>query len=76
MTQTTKRIGYLKKDIQERVRIYSKGGKNRTRAWFVNAWRIVDATGRDLVQPWSNTKGEARETAKALNIDLIEKKNE
>lgn len=74
---TTKRIGYLKKDVQERVRNYPLGnGKNRTRAWLVNAWRIVDATGRDLVQPWSNTKGEARETAKALNIELVEKKNE
>lgn len=58
------KTGYLKKDRQERF--------NMKRAWFVNAWRIVDENGRDMVQPWSNTKGEARRTAKALNIKLIE----
>jgi len=56
------KIGFLKKDIMERY--------NLKRGWFVNAWRIVDATGRDMVQPWSNTKTEARETAKALGIIL------
>lgn len=58
------RTGYLKKDRQER--------SNLKRAWFVNAWRIVDAQGRDMVQPWSNTKTDARQTAKALGIKLVE----
>jgi len=58
------KIGYLKKDRQERF--------NLKRAWFVNAWRIVDAQGRDMVQPWPNTKTDARQTAKALGIKLVE----
>lgn len=56
------RIGYLKKDRMERY--------NSKRGWFVNAWRIVDENGKDMVQPWPNTKGEARETAKQLGIEL------
>jgi hypothetical protein len=36
----------------------------------VNAWRIVDKAGTDIVQPWFNTKGEARAYAKANDIDL------
>jgi hypothetical protein len=32
---------------------------------------IVDEDGNDIIQPWSNTKKEARETAKALGIKLI-----
>lgn len=59
------KIGYLKKDRQERYT--SKKG------WFVNAWRIIDKDGNDMVQPWSNTKKEAMETAKALNITIKEK---
>ena len=55
---------YLKQDRQERF--------NLKRGWFVDAWRIVDATGKDLVQPWSNTKAEARATAAALGYLLIE----
>ena len=58
------RDGYLKKDQQERY--------NLKRGWFVNAWRIVDINGRDMVQPWSNTKTDARTAAKALGIRLIE----
>ncbi|AIW01853.1 hypothetical protein AVT15_gp053 [Pseudomonas phage vB_PaeM_PS24] len=58
------KTGYLKKDRQERF--------NLKRSWFVNAWRIVDDQGRDMVQPWANTKTEARQTAKALGISLIE----
>lgn len=58
------KTGYLKKDRQERF--------NLKRAWSVNAWRIVDDQGRDMVQPWSNTKTDARQTAKALGIKLIE----
>lgn len=61
------RTGYLKKDTQERF--------NLKRGWLVNAWRIVDEVGHDIVQPWANTKTEARQTAKQLNINLIEKEN-
>ena len=56
------KTGYLKKDRMERY--------NMKRGWFVVAWRIVDENGVDMVQPWSNTKGEARETAKRLGIEL------
>jgi hypothetical protein len=55
-------IGYLKKDRMERY--------NSKRGWFVNAWRIVDEKGIDLVQPWPNTKSEARRTAVQLGIEL------
>ncbi|HCF2978639.1 hypothetical protein ISF09_05755 [Pseudomonas aeruginosa] len=58
------KVGYLKKDRQERF--------NLKRGWFVNAWRIVDEQGRDLVQPWPNTKSEARRVARLLNIQLTE----
>ena len=54
---------YLKKDRKERY--------NLKRGWFVNAWRLVDAEGRDLCQPWDNTKGEARETAKRLGFKIV-----
>lgn len=56
------KIGFLKKDSMERY--------NLKRGWFVSAWRIVDAIGRDMVQPWSNTKSEAQQTALALGITL------
>ncbi len=58
-----KRIVYLLKDRQERF--------NLKRAWFVNAWRLVDKNGNDVVQPWANTKGEALETAKALGFLVL-----
>lgn len=57
------RQGYLKKDRMERY--------NSKRGWFVNAWRIVDAQGVDLVQPWPNTKSEARSVAAQLSIELV-----
>lgn len=57
------RPGYLKKDRMERC--------NLKRAWFVNAWRIVDAQGVDMVQPWPNKKSEARRIAVQLGIELI-----
>lgn len=56
------KIGYLKKDRMERF--------NTKRGWFVNAWRIVDEKGVDLVQPWPNTKSEARRLAVQLGIEL------
>lgn len=58
------KTGYLKKDRLERYTCQ--------RGRFVNAWRIVDESGNDLVQPWSDTKKEARDTAKALGIKLVE----
>lgn len=54
------RQAYLLEDRQERF--------NTKRAWFVKAWRVVDETGVDLVQPWCDTKAEARELAKRLGI--------
>lgn len=57
------RFGYIKKDRQERF--------NLKRGWFVNAWRIVDASGADMVQPWSRTKKDAMKTAEALNITIV-----
>ena len=57
------RQGYLKKDLMERYNLKS--------GWFVSAWRIVDAQGVDLVQPWPNTKSEARRIAAQLGIELI-----
>lgn len=56
------KTGYLKKDMMERY--------NSKRGWFVNAWRIVDENGKDMVQPWPNTESEAREIAKRLGIEL------
>ena len=56
------KTGYLKKDRMERY--------NSKRGWFVVAWRIVDENGADLVQPWPNTKSEARRLAVRLGIEL------
>lgn len=56
------KTGYLKKDRMECF--------NVKRGWFVDAWRIVDENGKDMVQPWLNDKIEARETAKRLGIEL------
>lgn len=54
----------IKQDIQERYNI--------KRGWFVNAYRIVSPeTGHDLVQPWSDSKKEARETAKELGYTIV-----
>ena len=56
------KTGYLKKDRMERY--------DSKRGWFVNAWRIVDENGTDLVQPWPNTKSEVRRLAVQLGIEL------
>lgn len=55
--------GYLRKDRHERY--------NLKRAWFVNSWRIVDESGEDIIQPWSRTKGEARDVAKKCGIVIL-----
>ena len=57
------RNGYLLKDRQERL--------NLKRAWFVNAWRIVDEDRKDLVQPWMNSKADAQRVAEQVGINLI-----
>lgn len=57
------RYGYIKKDRQERY--------NYKRGWFVNAYRVVDVDGKDLFQPWCNSKKEAMVTAKELNIVIM-----
>ena len=59
----SKRVGYLKKDRQERF--------NLKRGWFVDAWRVVDAQGVDLFQPWFSTEIEACRLCKELGIELI-----
>jgi len=53
----------LKKDRQERY--------NSKRGWYVNAWRLVTADGKDAVQPWFNTMGEARTFAKTNNWKIV-----
>jgi len=60
------KVGYIKKDRQERF--------NMKRGWFVNAWRIVDEYCVDMVQPWSNTKGQALALAKELGIKIVGEK--
>lgn len=44
---------------------------NLKRGWFVKAYRIVDKNGKDLVQPWFDTKKEAMQYAKN-RYDLIQ----
>lgn len=57
-------VGTLIKDRQERF--------NLKRGWFVNAWRLVSASGADMVQPWFSKKSDLREYAKDANIYVIE----
>ena len=54
--------GYLKKDRMVRHAL--------KRCWFVDAWRVVDEHGNDLVQPWCETKQEAIETAAEFGIKI------
>ena len=58
------KVGYLKPDfLAERC---------RARRAIINAWRIVGRDGVDLVQPWPNSKNEARTLCRDLHITLIE----
>lgn len=57
------KFGFLKKDQQERF--------NSKRGWMAVAYRVVGLSGADLFQPWCRTKGEARDTAQALDITLL-----
>ncbi|MEX3984022.1 hypothetical protein AB4Y45_34095 [Paraburkholderia sp. EG287A] len=58
------KLVYLRKDHIERY--------NDDRNWFVNAWRLVDQRGSDVLIPWVRTKTEAREKAKDANVYVIE----
>lgn len=58
-----KQVAYLTKDRMERFTV--------KRGWYVTAWRIVSRDGIDLIQPWSETKSEASETATAEGIFLL-----
>lgn len=53
---------WLKKDRVEKF--------NLKRGWFVNAWRVVNANGDDLIQPWCATKKEALATIKSMGWEL------
>lgn len=55
---------FLVKGTQERF--------NLKRAWRGNAWRLTNEDGNDLVQPWFDTKTEAREFAKRRGWALDE----
>lgn len=54
------RIGKIVKDHQERFTL--------KRAWYVNAWRVVDQAGRDIFQPWLESKGAAASVAKQQGV--------
>jgi hypothetical protein len=56
-------VGYLKQDRQEKF--------DHKRGWFETAWRLVSEAGADLIQPWSDTKAEARKTADTVGICLV-----
>jgi len=57
------RIGYLKRDQQEK-------GNGKPGYSMRAAWRVVDPKGRDMFQPWADTRKEAKEIARELGIDL------
>jgi len=58
-----KKVAILKRD-------YYVERYNRKQCWFVTAWRLVDESGEDLVQPWMKSKEEAKKLAAALNYHL------
>lgn len=55
-----RKVGYLMADRLEKV--------TAKRSGFIKAWRLVDAAGEDLVQPWCEKKSEALDTADSLGI--------
>lgn len=57
------KIAYIKRDRMERF--------NLKRGWFVDAWRLVSRTGEDLVQPWFETKTDAKAYARSAGIDVV-----
>ena len=60
----SKVVVYLKEDHKERF--------NSKRGWFVKAYRLVDENGEDRVQPWCDSKNEARKLARELGYILHE----
>ena len=62
---------YLKKDRQE-IHKWCQHcyGTKQLRFYFVNAWRIVDEKGLDIVLPWMNSKREAVQIANDMKITL------
>ena len=57
-------VAFLKEDIQERISVQ--------RSWRAKAWRIVDAAGKDLFQPWCASRTEARQLAANFAVFLVE----
>ena len=53
------KIVFFKKDIEEKF--------NMRRAWFVRRYRLVDAKGIDLVQPWFCSLRELKAFVKTKN---------
>jgi hypothetical protein len=53
---------WLKRHRQERT-FYK-------RAWFADAWGLIDVDGNDVVQPWFSTMAEASEFALAEGWDI------
>jgi hypothetical protein len=58
------KVGCLRKDYFRKL--------NSERLWLVNAWRLVDHRGSDVVLPWSRSRKEARELGRAANVYIIE----
>lgn len=57
------KVGYLRKDMQEKRR--------SAKASWVTAWRLVDKEGTDIVQPWSSSRAEALELARLLRVIVL-----
>ncbi len=55
---------FLKKDYEEVFTV--------KRAWKRIAWRLVDAQGVDLVQPWFRKKSDLRAFAKTQGWQISE----
>jgi hypothetical protein len=53
---------FLKKDHKEKFTL--------KRGWFVNAWRLVDEDGDDVVQPWFDKRKDAIKFAKSEGYEL------
>lgn len=60
-----RKVGYLQQAHRECITY--RGART------VLAWRIVTEAGDDMVQPWCEKKGEARDLADTLGIFLAER---
>jgi len=52
--------------------VYLKKDRQEVNLNWVTPWVIVDAQGKDLVQPWFNSQAEAREFAYSREWVLLE----